>query len=195
MKYRTRLTYANTLSFTTGTVGTCGTEVLFCVNSLYDPNFTGTGHQPNGFAQLSALYGSYQVVACEVTARFSLASVDMLAIVGTRAVGSPSSSGVTSDFVCEYANYASRVLTNNGVNSQIEFKVSVPPWIPMGYTKQQYLFDRGNTGSTISTNPSAQSYFVLNVGSLNGTSGQTCAAQVVMLFTADFYDLKTQTYS
>lgn len=44
---------------------TCTTGALsryeFIANGLYDPNFTGTGHQPYGFDQLIALY-SYAVV-------------------------------------------------------------------------------------------------------------------------------------
>lgn len=34
----------------------------FAVNSLYDPNYTGTGHQPMGFDQMAAIFQSYTVV-------------------------------------------------------------------------------------------------------------------------------------
>lgn len=54
-----------------------GTEVAFRLNSLYDPNFTGTGHQPLGFDQYAALYNYYRVykvdVQVRVTARFGSA--------------------------------------------------------------------------------------------------------------------------
>lgn len=35
----------------------------FRVNSCYDPDFTGSGHQPMGFDQFSAFYSSYRVNA------------------------------------------------------------------------------------------------------------------------------------
>lgn len=34
---------------------------VYRLNSVFDPNFTGTGHQPNGFDQWSAFYGKYRV--------------------------------------------------------------------------------------------------------------------------------------
>lgn len=38
----------------------------FRLNSLYDPDATGTGSQPTGFDQWMALYERYRVIACEV---------------------------------------------------------------------------------------------------------------------------------
>ncbi len=34
---------------------------LFKTNDLYDPNYTGTGHQPMGYDQLAAIYSHYVV--------------------------------------------------------------------------------------------------------------------------------------
>lgn len=36
----------------------------FNLNSVFDPNRTGTGHQPYGHDQLSALFNRYRVIAC-----------------------------------------------------------------------------------------------------------------------------------
>jgi hypothetical protein len=36
---------------------------VYRINSLFDPNLTGTGHQPSYFDQLAAVYGQYCVVA------------------------------------------------------------------------------------------------------------------------------------
>jgi hypothetical protein len=38
----------------------------FALNDLYDPNVTGTGHQPKGFDELSALYFRYKVISVHV---------------------------------------------------------------------------------------------------------------------------------
>ena len=40
-------------------------EYVFTINSLFDPNRTGAGHQPLGFDQLSALYARYRVYAVQ----------------------------------------------------------------------------------------------------------------------------------
>lgn len=39
-------------------------------NSLYDPDKSGTGHQPLNFDVLSTIYDSYYVTACKIKAKF-----------------------------------------------------------------------------------------------------------------------------
>lgn len=40
-------------------------------NSLYDPNYTGTGHQPRGFDQLMASYNHFKVIKSRINVAFS----------------------------------------------------------------------------------------------------------------------------
>jgi hypothetical protein len=42
---------------------------VYRLNSLFDPNLTGTGHQPNYFDQLTAVYGQYCVTAARCKAQ------------------------------------------------------------------------------------------------------------------------------
>ncbi len=44
---------------------------VFRINSLFDPNLTGVGHQPNYFDQLTAVYGQYVVLAARAEARIT----------------------------------------------------------------------------------------------------------------------------
>lgn len=41
----------------------------FSCNGLYDPNITGTGHQPMYFDNLSAIYNHYTVIGSKITVR------------------------------------------------------------------------------------------------------------------------------
>jgi len=64
-------TLRRTLRYTENRVitGSSGALALysFGANALYDPNITGTGHQPLAFDQYMALYSVYHVLACRVT--------------------------------------------------------------------------------------------------------------------------------
>jgi hypothetical protein len=63
-------------------------------NSLFDPNFTGTGHQPYGFDQMKTYYASYLVTSSKISVEcLSSATVVCLAGVFTSA---ESSTGVTT---------------------------------------------------------------------------------------------------
>jgi hypothetical protein len=54
------------LSTTTGSVSV----QQFRLNSLFDPDFTGGGHQPMGFDQWSAFYNHYVVTKCTYEVEF-----------------------------------------------------------------------------------------------------------------------------
>lgn len=65
-KHRTTLRYfGNFISVNPAAGGIAATHV-FSANGLYDPDITGTGHQPIGFDQLMVLYDHYTVVASKI---------------------------------------------------------------------------------------------------------------------------------
>lgn len=64
-----------TFSFTSG----LGTYV-FSANGLYDPNTTGTGHQPLYFDQLAAVYNHYTVLKSRIKVTFNTIIPFMLSI-------------------------------------------------------------------------------------------------------------------
>jgi hypothetical protein len=65
---RTKLKYAEHVVIT-GTSGALGLYV-FNASSLYDPNYTGTGHQPRGFDQLMPLYDHFVVTKSRAKVQF-----------------------------------------------------------------------------------------------------------------------------
>lgn len=66
-QYMCKLKY-NQRVVLTCTTGTMGTNV-FRGNSLYDPDLTGIGQQPNGYDQLSGLYQKVRVTGSKVKVR------------------------------------------------------------------------------------------------------------------------------
>lgn len=44
---------------------------LFRANGMFDPNFTGTGHQPSGFDTMTPLYDHYTVIGSKLRVSFS----------------------------------------------------------------------------------------------------------------------------
>jgi len=62
--------YVEQVNFQTGSLGALATYSFSC-NGMYDPNITGTGHQPMYFDQLGALYDHYCVIASKITVTFT----------------------------------------------------------------------------------------------------------------------------
>lgn len=55
-----RLTYADQITLSTTSLGYA--SHFFRLNSVYDPDFTATGHQPTGFDEWAAFYNYYRVM-------------------------------------------------------------------------------------------------------------------------------------
>lgn len=75
-EFRTKLNYVQDLTMTAG-IGSSYKIQQFLGNSLYDPDYTGTGLQPEYFDQIcgaSALYKRYVVTASKISIRCCSAS-------------------------------------------------------------------------------------------------------------------------
>lgn len=64
-----RLNYSESVAMSFSTFGP--TTYIYTTNGLYDPNITGTGHQPMGFDQLMVFYEHYIVVRMRALVTFS----------------------------------------------------------------------------------------------------------------------------
>lgn len=67
-RLKTKLNYCDVVQLT-ATAGSPGIW-QFRLNSCYDPDYTGTGHKPKWFDQLSAVYWYYKVLGSKITATF-----------------------------------------------------------------------------------------------------------------------------
>ena len=56
-------------SLNPGVGGTCAVHI-FRANSMYDPDYTGTGHQPLGFDEMSTIYNKHKVTRAKITVTF-----------------------------------------------------------------------------------------------------------------------------
>lgn len=77
LKQAVRLRYCDHVALNPA-VGYSG-DYVYRANDLYDPNLTGTGHQPYGFDQLMAMYEHFTVVGSKITVNF----------VNTQTAGTP----------------------------------------------------------------------------------------------------------
>jgi hypothetical protein len=69
-------------------------KLVYRLNSLYDPNFTQTGHQPLGFDQWKLFYGYYTVLKCDW--EIQIIPTDLTAASAVAVYVSPTSAPSTS---------------------------------------------------------------------------------------------------
>jgi len=75
---RTTMKYSDVVILAT-TVGTGFTTYTLRPSSLYDPDYTGTGHQPLRFDQMAAMFQDYRVRSATVKMTFAVGEVSVSA--------------------------------------------------------------------------------------------------------------------
>lgn len=80
----TRHRYCENFNFYQDTPGT-PEYYLWGANNAYDPDHTGTGHQPMGFDQMAEVYGSYAVVGSKIHVRCVPVQIFLTSGTGTPA--------------------------------------------------------------------------------------------------------------
>lgn len=160
-------------------------QYTYNLNSIYDPNRTGGGHQPYGFDTFATLYNRYRVIA-----------------TGYRIQCVTSYNGAPLQIACQPAN---EVLTFTSISEMKENPrskyVTVSPggpavylkgkcYIPslVGRNKQQYMAD-DRYQSIVSADPSELA--VLNIKTQTISDVDTAVTLNVLLeYTVEFFDVK-----
>lgn len=163
-------------------------QYVFNMNSLYDPDRTGIGHQPYGYDPLSNLYNRYRVVSC-----------------GWRVHNPTGATGgaiITASFP---NNDLGMTFANTGEmleNPRCKYIVQNPgapvislhgkSYLPklMGRTKSQYMAD-DNYQAIVTASPSELGLLYLQTfNSLSGDALGGIGLTVILEFTVEFFDLK-----
>lgn len=189
-RLRRTLPYAETFVLTTGTAGVLSTEQAMRLNSLYDPNYTGAGHQPYGFDQLVGFYGSYlvhavkvKIMACSVGGSAEVAICWKLDV----SQGFSAISGITVDAATEAPMIGVGLLGASGNDRTFVKDLSIDMFKLFGVTKSQYTNEVSTYGAAYGANPTAVAYLHLAVGSYTGTAGENASVQVLIEYDTEFF--------
>lgn len=134
-KYITSMKYAESFQLSSMT-----NIQRFNLNSIYDPNRTGTGHQPYGHDQLSPIYNRYRVLSCSYRIECypviaeGVNAVQLTALPANESVSPASVSATREDPRCKYI-----VQTTGGGTKVLKGTVNIPSL--MGRNSIQYTAD------------------------------------------------------
>lgn len=188
-EWKGKLNYSETFQLTTGTAGVAGTHQSFILNSLYDPNFTGTGHQPYGFDQLTNFYLRYIVEKVKVTLIWSNVGTtnDVVGFYKINASGAAGTvTGATLDYITEQNSSSTIYISSSGNQRVVEqnFVVDIPK--VFGMKKMEWV-DDGNY-SLYTANPTRAAMLYIDVASPSGTSGIAVVCQAIFEYQCRFRD-------
>lgn len=191
-----KLTYTQNFVLTTGTAGVFGSSQEFSLNSVYDPDITGTGHQPYGYDSMSSLYKRYKVNGCLMKCTFEDPS-DESATLGIM-VKSPSQSDSISSLTIQQAKERPMCVTRTLMNSGKQ-QTRINSYFPMatvfGWTKEQFHGDMENTTAAVSGSPGSQPKIEFAVAQTRGVSGYSAVVELKLIYFVTFYERIIQSTS
>lgn len=189
--------YAGVANLATGTAGVAGTEQVWNLTGLYDPDYTSSGHQPYGYDQMAALYARYIVMEVEVECRFlSIGGTsEVMCIYNPRPPGSFTTTSGNPDTLTENPLIETKALSPSGVNRVVVIKRRFKPWDLLGISKEQYLYELSDYAGAVSSNPTIMPVLAVNVASFDGTGSETTKCQTIITYTARWYSRITQSSS
>lgn len=167
------------------------TQFTFNLNSIFDPNRTGIGHQPYGHDTMSAIYNRYRVIKCNyvisglATGGTSGDSYGIIAALPANEVIALTG-GVNEaqeNPKCKYVTQA----PNDG-SKVLRGSVYIPSLV--GRTKSQYMAD-DRYQAAFGTSPSELAILNVFTGLLNG-AGETITAKlnVMLEYVVECFDYK-----
>ena len=158
----------------------------FRSNSIFDPNYTGIGHQPLGHDQAAALYENYTVIGARITAKFAVQSAEDGSI--------PSAVGIYADYdatpptslqhLIEQGRCRYKTLIANGASGSAHATLTYNFGSKKFFGYKDLKDVQSQVGSPFGANPARQSYFVLFVAPIE--SNLNDIPPVSILVTIDY---------
>lgn len=180
-RYITKLKYSQVV--TTTATG----QYIMNLNSLYDPDRTGIGHQPYGYDVLATIYNKYRVISCGYRLQSPIASTQppftMLAL--------PSNDiGITYTTVDDWKENprCKYLMINPGATCGVLSGKSYLPSLT-GVPKATYMAD-DSYSSDVTTSPFEQMLLYLFTSNASGVALPSIAIHVIMEFTVEWFDVK-----
>ncbi len=131
-------------------------KYIWSCNGLYDPNISGTGHQPLYFDQLMALYNHYTVVRSRIRVHVAGASSLTNPYFISLYVDDDTTTATDALLAAERINSASGVATP----ATSPFPVLTSSWDARKWFGPNPQ-DQAELRGTVSANPTEQSYYIV----------------------------------
>lgn len=175
----TRLKYTDNVTITMA-AGTLS-DYVYRLNGLYDPNKTGTGHQPHGFDQISSLYLRYRVYKCkwilQIPPTSDVTHVTVIPLNGT----------YTFTSISEASEYPKAITKSVSASSNTMY-LKGSSYLPrLGGDKRSEYRSDDRFQSQITSNPSE--VMDLHLVTFNpGTGSVTARTLITLIYYCEFYD-------
>ncbi len=169
-----KLNYVQTFKLSTGAAGIFGIEQVMRLNSLFDPDFTGVGHQPYGFDTLATIYNKYKVLRVNLRLEWTNPVADGVACgyMFTAPDAGGALQGVNLDQANERMNVRVGHLNASGSQKLVQ-NIRAPIHTVSGLSRLQLNADVDQYSSSMITSPARQPFLHIAAANVDNTDPVT----------------------
>lgn len=179
-----------------GTSGAASTYTFSC-NDAFDPNHTGSGHQPMGFDQMMSVYDQFTVVGSSITVQFAPAIASVITRVGLSLKdASASVTNITQlmeNGLSEMALCVGAKQPGQHCAPTLTMHCDVQKFF--GIIRRDDFLQNPNFLGNASTSPLEQCYFQITAWDLMLSETYSIAADVLVSYDVYFWEPKKETTS
>lgn len=181
------LPYSSNKTLTAGSASTFGSEYIFRLNSIYDPDYSGTGDYPNGYTAWSNFYADYRVHRVAIDLTFTDPSADGMA-VGALLQYSNATSGLAGSSIqtADSQQKADVRPLNNTGSQQVRISRVMNIWDLDGNTRLQWLANPGYQ-AVFGQNPTLSPYIRIAAACFTSAT-PTCSVLVRLSYHVELFD-------
>lgn len=158
--YRVQLPYAEIYQMNMSLGGVANQN--FRLNSCFDPDLTGVGHQPRWFDQLAALYSYYTVVRATAQVILGPAPADNTLLItyldGSGGTSTPSMGGASAAQNSELPGTTADISVFGATAISRVVQANMPQLLGGGRTDAEYIADTANW-TPVANNPSKVAFW------------------------------------
>lgn len=178
---------------TVGTSGLFGSIKEYNLNGLFDPDHSGTGHQPYFFDELSSIWGRYKVYNCkvrfEIVAPTGAADFAIGYMITNPAQTASTIAGATLERVKETNMGQVVTVGDTGARRRV-VNIDIPISKAFNFTKSQFNDDVDQTTAAVTGNPPSPVNIQIACADLALGSSGSVTIITTLTFWTQFYSRK-----
>lgn len=194
-----QLNYVQVVTLTGAIAGVTGTVQQFRLNSVFDPDLTGVGHQPYGYDTITGLYSVYKVMYVDVEVEFIQPDTQVAGTYGVVCLQSTNDAfavgGKSLQTLDEKPNCWTGLIPIGAGQNRAVCKFSMPLHELAGVDYTTYKTDVGVYASNVASNPGASPLMTIQCCNARGENSFGAVAKVQINFHTKFWQRQTQAIS
>jgi len=180
-RFRTKLVYSENYQITNAAAWN---DRVWNINSVFDPDQTGVGHQPRYYDQLAALYNRYRVLSCTIDLSVRQRTTHGISVL---VIPNNSVTALTPSTVPAELRRSGVCKITSANQPPVVYRTKFEPWAITGVSKMQYMTD-DRFQAAVGANPTEAICAHQYIEAIDGSTAVDYEFIAQLVYEVEFFD-------